>query len=205
MNGNERLSSELFDVYKDGTKPATLGYPAACNKAIPQHYQPHFFTGSPITRQDQVQIYEELTRDSDGRFTTNFTRRFELVKDNRLLPIDWTEHGPDPSLNGRFLEATHPEGSARDDPDYHDGRGTDRVTYRMTLPADVDPATCTVAATLHYQATPPYYLDQRFQAAPDGDATRRLYYLASNLELDGTPAEGWKLPLVSATASVRVP
>ncbi len=51
-------------------KPATLGYPAACNKTVPgvnpQHYQPHFFwdpqknTGSAITRQDQVQIYEEL-------------------------------------------------------------------------------------------------------------------------------------------------
>ena len=60
VNGSERLPSELFDVYKDGTKPATLGYPAACNRVVPQHYQPHFFTGSPITRQDQVQIYEEL-------------------------------------------------------------------------------------------------------------------------------------------------
>src|SRR4029078_3719807 len=34
MKGNERLASELFDVYKDGTKPATLGYPAACNNSV---------------------------------------------------------------------------------------------------------------------------------------------------------------------------
>src|SRR6185295_13106306 len=37
MNGagtTQRLASELFDVYNDGTKPATLGYPAACNKPV---------------------------------------------------------------------------------------------------------------------------------------------------------------------------
>jgi mono/diheme cytochrome c family protein len=169
---------------------------------VSQHHQPHH---EVITAEDQVQIYEELTKDSDGRFTTNFTRRFEIVKDNRLLPIGWTEHGPDPSLNGRFLAATHPEGSAADDPDYRDGLGTDRVAYRVTLPAGVDAATCTVQATLYYQATPPYYLDQRFRAAPHGDATRRLYYLASNLTLAGRPAEHWKLPIVSTATAVAAP
>jgi mono/diheme cytochrome c family protein len=189
VDGNgEILPSEFFGEYTDG------------QGNIQQHHQPHH---EAITTQDQVQIYEELTKNSDGKFTTNFTRRFEIVKDNRLLPIGWTEHGPDPSLNGRFLEATHPEGSAAHDPDYHDGLGTDRVTYRMTLPAGVDAAKCTVQATLYYQATPPYYLDQRFRAAPDGDATRRLYFLASNLELRGTPAEGWKLPIVSTTTPVK--
>ena len=38
-------------------------------------------------------------------------------------------------------------------------------------------------ATLYYQATPPYYLNDRFKAAPNGAATQRLYYLASHLDL----------------------
>ena len=63
-----------------------------------------------ITSQDQVQIYEELVKNANGEFTTSFIRRDETIKDNRLLPIGWTEHGPDPSLNGRFLESTHAVG-----------------------------------------------------------------------------------------------
>jgi mono/diheme cytochrome c family protein len=191
LDGNGQiLPSELFSEYVDA------------QGTVQQHYQPHH---EVITSQDQAQIYEELTKNSDGKFTTNFTRRFETVKANRLLPIGWTEHGPDPSLNGRFLQATHAEGSAASDPDYHDGRGTDRVVYRMTLPPGVDAATCTVQATLYYQAVPPYYLDQRFRAAPDGDATRRLYFLTSNLKLDGTAAGNWKLPIVSTVAPVGPP
>jgi hypothetical protein len=188
VDGNgEILTSEFFNEYIDA------------QGQVQQRYQPHH---EIITGQDQVQIYEELTRNSDHRFTSNFTRRFESVKDNRLLPIGWTEQGPDPSLNGRFLDSTHPEGSALDDPDYRDGRGTDQITYRITLPAGVDPATSAVHATLYYQAMPPYFLDQRFKAAPDGDGTKRLYYVTSNLKLGGTPAESWKLRLVSTNAKV---
>jgi len=99
--------------------------------------------------------------------------------------------------------STHPEGSAVDDPDYHDGRaGTDHVAYQITLPAGVDATKCTVEATLYYQAIPPSYLNARFTSAPDGDATRRLYYLASNLQLAGTSTENWKLLLASSRTTV---
>jgi hypothetical protein len=43
---------------------------------------------------------------------------------------------------------------------------------------------------------------QRFEQAPEGDGTRRLYYLTSNMKLKGTVIENWKLPLVSASAPV---
>jgi mono/diheme cytochrome c family protein len=163
-----------------------------------QAYQPHYET---ITAGDEVQIYEELTRDARGRFTTSFLRRDHEVKDNRLLPVGWTKQGPDPSLNGVFLEATWPKGGAEQDPDYGDGRGTDTVTYRIELPADVDPARVSVRATLYYQSIPPYYLNDRFTAS-NGDATRRLYYLTSNLNLSGTPMEHWKIAIASASANV---
>jgi len=189
LDGDGRiLPSEFFTEYVDAQ-----GH-------VQQHYQPHH---EVITAQDQVQIYEELVQSADGKFTTSFVRRDVIVKDNRLLPIGWTEAGPDPSLNDRFLESTHPEGSAVDDPDYHDGRaGTDHVTYQISLPAGVDATKCTVEATLYYQAIPPSYLNARFTSAPDGDATRRFYYLTSNLALAGTSTENWKLRLASTSTTV---
>jgi mono/diheme cytochrome c family protein len=152
-------------------------------------YQKHH---EVITNDDQVQIYEELTKDGDGKFTTSFIRRDEEVKDNRLLPLGWTKDGPDKSLNGRYLHATYPKGNAEDDPDYHDGKGRDRVAYRIELPADVDVANVSVRASLYYQNIPPYYLRDRFTIGK-GDATKRLYYIASNLNLDDTPMENWKI------------
>jgi hypothetical protein len=170
--------------------------------------QPHFYApsgtvrGLAVTRQDQVQIYEELTKDADGKFTTSFIRRDEEFKDNRLLPAGWTKQGPDPSLSGRYLESTWPKGDAEHDPRYADGSGSSVIRYEVMLPAGVDPKNLQVRATLYYQSIPPYYLADRFRNAPDGPATRRLYYLTSNLNTKGTPIEGWKLRLVSATAKV---
>ena len=163
-----------------------------------QHFQPHH---QVITSQDQVQIYEELTKNADGEFTTSFIRRDETIKDNRLLPIGWSEHGPSPSLNGRFLESTHAEG-VHGDPDYVNGKGTDRTTYRIRLPAGVDRSRISVQATLYYQSTPPRYLDDRFKAVPNGAATQRLYYLASNLDLKNSPAKDWKLKVAFGRARI---
>jgi hypothetical protein len=58
-----------------------------------------------------------------------------------------------------------------------------------------------VTATLYYQATPPYYLQDRFCTSQSAD-TQRLYFLAGNLDLNNTPAAGWKLRLVSAAQPV---
>jgi Cytochrome P460 len=160
-------------------------------------YQPHH---EVITADDQVQIYEELTKDIDGNFTTSFIRRDQDVKDNRLLPLGWTKEGPDPSLNGRFLHATYPHGNAKDDADYKGGKGLDRVQYRIALPPDVDAKNVSVRASLYYQNIPPYYLQQRFTIGK-GEATRRLYYIASNLNLNGSPMENWKILMGRATAN----
>lgn len=151
-----------------------------------------------ITSDDQVQIYEELTKDADGNLTTSFIRRDEEVKDNRLLPLGWTKAGPDPSLKGEFLHATYPKGDAAEDPDYRNHKGSDTITYRITLPDDVNPANVSVRAALYYQSIPPYYLQQRFTTGK-GEATKRLFYLTSNLNLKGTPFEGWKIRIASAT------
>jgi hypothetical protein len=59
-----------------------------------------------------------------------------------------------------------------------------------------------VRATLYYQAIPPYFLDMRFRAAPNGPATRRLYALASHLDTNDTAVKGWKLRVGSASAAL---
>ena len=184
---NQALPSEFFDRYQDES-----------GKSL-QHYQPHYYDrpGHTITRQDQVQIFEELIQDADGNFTTSFIRRDTPVKDNRLLPLGWTEKGPDPSLSGVFLEATHPL-AVGDDSHYKDGSGTSVVTYEVPLQGR-DPATLTLTATIYYQSIPPYYLKMRFDQAPDYPATKRLYYLTSNLNTAGTQIENWKLKIVSNT------
>jgi len=185
------LASEFFEPYPDESGK------------LHQHYQPHYYDqpGHTITRQDQVQIFEELIQDADGNFTTSFIRRDTPVKDNRLLPLGWTENGPDPSLSGEFLKATHPE-AVGDDVHYHDGSGTSVVTYEVPLQGR-DPRSLTLKAAIYHQSIPPYYLKMRFDQAPDYPATKRLYYLASNLKTSGTPMENWKVKIVSSSVSAE--
>jgi hypothetical protein len=164
-----------------------------------QQFQPHH---EVIDAETQVQVYETLVRNSKGVFTTSFVRGCETAKDNRLLPRGWKKDGPGPELTGRFLQATYPDPATARAPRYSDGSGSDEVTYRITLPAGMDPAELTVRATLYYQAMPPYYLANLFATAPDGPATRRLHSLLGHLDLKGTPLEGWKLKITSAETDV---
>jgi hypothetical protein len=170
-----------------------------------QAYQPHHQT---IRSQGQVQIYEELAQDPQQRFTTSFVARNTIVKDNRLLPKGWRVHGP----SARY---TTPHGRACQDQDYPcvEGAesatgvasGADVITYEVPLESlgDTPPHQLRFEVALYYQSIPPYYLRQRFTAqkhgrqAKDGPNTRRLYYLASNLEVDGTPVQAWKLAVAS--------
>jgi hypothetical protein len=155
-----------------------------------------------ITRQDQVQIYEELNQNGNDKFTTSFIHRVHPVKDNRLLPMGWQPASyfkPQGELFFQYMKATDPEG-VEGDPDY-EGQGPgfpgeDKLIYRVKFPREIDPSSLSVQVSMNYQSIPPYFLNQRFKAAPNGDATRRLYYMTSHLNLDGTAMEGWKLPLV---------
>jgi hypothetical protein len=203
-DGGGPLPSELFDKYRPGQKPEREDYPAQCRNVTPQHYQPHFWGARfPITRQDQAQIYEEIDLNADCVVTSSFIRRDFVVKDNRLLPFGWTATGPTgpdnkPVIPKEFLDPTHAEG-VWDDPRYTDGSGTSLVRYEVALPQGVNPSNLRVSATLYYQSIPPHYLHDRFSQAPDYPATRRLYYLTSNLRTQGTPMENWKVKVVTAT------
>jgi hypothetical protein len=218
VNGEQRLPSELFDVYKDGSKPANHDYPAGCNNKYvpgvnPQYYQPHYFwdpqknTGSAITRQDQVQIYEELNLNVQCAMTTSFLRRDFQLKDNRLLPFGWTSTGPlnadkTPYIPADYLHETFPV-KVGGDPAYADGSGTNVVRYEIPLSA-FSGKNVTITATLNYQSIPPYFLNDRFTQAPNEPATQRLYYLTSNLQTKGTPIENWKFQIATASQAATV-
>ena len=161
-----------------------------------QTYQPHY---QVVDSQSSAQIYEELLRDSRGRFTTSFLARAEDVKDNRLLPDGWTPHGPE-GFAPEFAEATTPHGDAASDADFTDGTGSDTVTYVAMIPAGAaEPLEVRVA--LYYQAIPPRYLNDRFNEG-DGPAVRRLHFITSHLDDSKTFFPGWKLPIGSDRSAV---
>jgi hypothetical protein len=122
------------------------------------------------------------------------------VKDNRLLPkgyLPLAERADIAEALGASADLAAAGGSVAvgSDPDYVAGGG-DSYVYEIPL-ADLPPGSspASVEATLYYQATPPFYLQDRFCTSQSAD-TRRLKFLAGHLNLDGTEAEGWKLKVV---------
>jgi hypothetical protein len=179
-------------------------------------HQPHY---QVIDRQNQAQIYEELVTapaevapvcgsraEPAGPLTTSFLSQCAKAKDNRILPQGFlplpertaiaTALGADESL---AIEAGPRD--VQGDPDYETG-GADTLVYRVPL-AGLAGKPAAVAATLYYQATPPYYLQDRFCTAKTTD-TARLYFTTRHLDLDGTSAQHWKLK-VADTVTVTVP
>ena len=182
-------------------------------------HQPHY---QKITRQDEAQIYQELVStpperktpvcgpnaQPEGQLTTSFLSICAKVKDNRLLPHGFLgledrkkialALGAKPDL----AEDTSPVGVGAD-PDYVYGGG-DSLTYSVSLQdlkGHAKPAA--VRATLYYQPTPPFFLQDRFCTSHSRD-TRRLYDLAGNLDLKGSLAEKWKVRVVTS-GPVAVP
>jgi hypothetical protein len=174
-------------------------------------HQPHYHA---ISRQDQAQIYEELasapadvaapvcgpSAKPEGQLTTSFLSICAKVKDNRLLPHGFLQLEDRVAVSRALgadramAEETAPV-AVDNDPDYAAGGG-DTLLYRVSL-AQLAAKPAKVKATLYYQATPPYYLQDRFCTSSSAD-TKRLYYMAGQLDLDGTPAQDWKLRLVDS-------
>ena len=185
-----------------------------------REHQPHY---EMISQQDQAQIYQELVsappKDGTpmcgpdakptGELTTSFLSICAKVKDNRILPRgflplpDRIRIAAAMSAKADLAEEAGPDHATfENDPDYQMGSGSDALTYRVPLAA-LAGTPASVQATLYYQATPPYYLQDRF-CTSQSDDTKRLYFIAGTLDLAGTPAEGWKLKLVT-TGPVTVP
>lgn len=217
LNGRsntETLPTEFFDMVPGG---------CANNKTAPngQCWQPHY---QVIRHEDQVQIYEELYQnagdaiDPNPSFTTSFLHRAKTdeFKDNRILPSGWkSDFVSPPELHLVDVpDATGPHGEARNDPDYplngSPAPGADSVRYEIQLSDHDAQRVSSIQATLYYQATPPYYLNQVFNSAVSDRKTdiERLYYITSRLNVDTIDSsnqkfiEKWKLEIASDTLLV---
>lgn len=189
-------------------------------------FQPHY---QVITRPEQVQIYQEVKLDPgtpgetqgtpqcgegapvdpSARLTTSFLSICHTPKDNRLMPAgtlppETREEiaalmGLPPDEAEKLSDEIGAQGVG-DDPDYVAGGG-DTLAYRIPL-ADMDGDPVSVRATLHYQATPPFFLQDRF-CTGSGPNRDRLYHLTSLLDTKNTPIENWAFRM-SSTGVVPV-
>lgn len=108
------------------------------NDADATRFEPHY---TEITRADQVQVYESVMVDPEGRVTTGLLSGARYVKDNRLLPrgMEKTKATADVAVHG----------AAAQDADFGDGR--DRVTYNLALDSAAAEGPLTISAELWYQ------------------------------------------------------
>jgi len=176
----------------DGVITDTAGNPLPTEffSSSQQNFQPHFWTGNPITSDQQVEIYEEMIRDPQGQLTTSFLSLDDKVKDNRIQPQGRSATGPD-------AEITAPVGTGAD-PSYQGGCGCSVVRYKLLLAGGLTGA-AKVRATLYYQTIPPYYLRQRAEDGHGPDTARLVKFTHQlNVGTDYPEIANWKLEIASS-------
>lgn len=102
----------------------------------PLAYEPHY---EEINNANQVQIYEPILADAQGRVTTGLLKGVRYAKDNRLLPEGFDKQSVDRDIAV--------EGAAFADADFE--AGGDRIRYRIPVDSRSE---VTVAAELLYQS-----------------------------------------------------
>lgn len=106
------------------------------NDVDPLKFEPHY---REITTAQQVEIYESILRNSDGKVTTGLLQAVGYLKDNRLLP-----RGFDKATAEKDIAVT---GGAADDPGFNDKGST--VRYAVSTEGSAGPFK--VEAELWYQ------------------------------------------------------
>jgi hypothetical protein len=96
--------------------------------ADPAAFEPHY---DVITRPDQVQIYEPIMGDSDGKVTYTLLRAGQYLKDNRLLPVGFDKVRA-PADIAVYGEAARDENFMG---------GGDLITYRVDVEGFTGPFT----------------------------------------------------------------
>ena len=176
-------------------------------------HQPHY---QEITRQNQAQIYQELVSTPaqrrragvrpdakpEGELTTSFLSICAKVKDNRILPQGFLKLDERIEISQAARRRRRDGGGSRARRESATIRttqrgGGDSLVYRVPLSDMRRRKPAAVQATLYYQPTPPFYLQDRFCTSNSND-TKLLYYVAGKLDLAGTPAQDWKLRVVTS-------
>ncbi len=120
------ISNERGDVvFESGAMRENGSIVGNDNDADGSTFEPHY---EVIRTADQVQIYEPILEDVNGRVTTGLLRGVRYVKDNRLLPRGFDKRTAEHDI-GVF-------GAALDDEDFV--AGSDVIRYRVPVPANAD-------------------------------------------------------------------
>jgi hypothetical protein len=127
--------------------------------------------------------------------TTSFLEIVAEAKDTRLLPRGWKPDGPYNEYTGLFLLNL-----AKKMPEPWLPEKPDQRIIRYEIPESAGKV-ARVRISMHYQAIPPYYLQDRLEY--DTPETRRLYYMVAHLETEGTPLENWSFKLVEREFAVQ--
>jgi hypothetical protein len=96
-------------VFESGALNADGSIAGNDNDEDPLKFEPHY---REITRPQQVEIYEPILKDSEGKVTTGLLHAVGYLKDNRLLP-----HGFDKATAEKEIAVT---GDAANDPGFTD-------------------------------------------------------------------------------------
>src|SRR5205814_7941796 len=106
------------------------------NDADKERFEPHY---REITSGDQVEIFEPILKDSNGKVTTGLIAAVGYLKDNRLLPTGFDKRTAEKDISV--------VGDAADDPKFTAGGGL--VRYSVDLGSAEGPFH--VEAELWYQ------------------------------------------------------
>ena len=99
-------------------------------------FEPHY---REITSNDQVEIFEPILKDSEGKVTTGLLAAIGYLKDNRLLPTGFEKRTAEPDIAV--------VGDALDDPDFIAGG----ATVRYSIPIGSAEGQLHIEAELWYQ------------------------------------------------------
>jgi hypothetical protein len=116
-----------------------------------------------ITRPGQVQVYETIMGDAEGKPAFTLLRGATYLKDNRLLPLGWSpDHADGP--------ATRPYGIGSDK-DF--AGGSDSLVYKVPVPSKGE---YTITAKLLFQVITPRHANELFKfKTPEVKHFRRLF------------------------------
>jgi len=119
----------------------------ADNDVDNSRYEPHY---DQITQPDQVQIYEPIMQDTDGKVTHTLLRAAAYIKDNRLTPAGFDKRGAPNDVAVK--------GAAAEDDDFN--LGSDTVSYRIDIG---DSSRVSISAELIYQSLSYGHLQDLFE------------------------------------------
>ena len=132
-------------------------------------FEPHY---DMINSEDQVQIYEFVTGNSEGKFTTLLEQAFVGLKDNRIPPRGFrTDHST--------YDTVTIVGAALTDDDFNfagttEGTGSDMIQYQ--IPLNGYSGNLNIYTAVIYQPLPPRWMQPMFDTStPEIDTFQEMF------------------------------